>query len=958
VAVNPFSCLDDRRRDRARRAPGPGPNGLDTVVVATPTTLKVTLLRPWGAVAPGPLDKAQVTLLGLRPPRVKSVGGWTNDAERGVVFTVTLDRPLDPGPYSLRLGPPAPAGFDPQLTAVRFSYRPNADARDQDCRPDGCPPLGPAGGAPVIDYLAKDYAGFRRLMLDRLAQTLPDWTERRPMDLGVTVVEVLAYAADHLSYFQDAVATEAYLQTARRRLSVRRHARLVDYAMHDGCNARTWVAVTVFDAVEPDGLVFFTDPTAYAPAVARRPVSSAADLEQPVESDRVVFEPVAAAFRPTAKPEHRRLFPSRNEIRFYTWGDGECCLPKGATGATLEFQPEWREDIGERPRPGDLLLLEEVIGPDTGLPADADPKHRHVVRLTRVAAVEDPTPPSGPAPVSVLEVAWDTADALPFSLCISKGRFGGPADPLSPVSVARGNVLLVDQGLSVSDRVGPLPGPQPLRPKAGPSACAAPRPTQGSAPELAPAAEHWPRTARYEPLPRAPVTQAAVFPDPHARARLLARRLARWARDVLRTWLGNAARHYATGPGRARFVAAARDVTDRIDRLVARARAGVFPEDADWAGLTGAIDTVQYGNAPSPLADLDLIGPAADDLRQDVRAALPVLTLAPAADLWPPQADPGPVWTPLRDLLASGPGDRHFVVEVDDDDTAWLRFGDGLTGAAPPPRQAFQAALRLGNGSAGNVAADTVIGCVSHAGAAVGVSAVRNPLPASGGTDPEPAETAKLLAPSAFLTEPRRAVTADDYARLAERDDRVQRAAATLLWAGTGSVVAVAVDLLATALEVNDPAEEERLICAEIAEGLRHYRRIGHQVTVAPARTVPLRVRMVVRLRPAALRAKVLAALRAVLGPGELPGGGRGLFHPDNLTFGQPVIGSALVAAAQKAKGVDSVSLAELRRRDAPGPALPADGVLRVGPLEVARLDADPAAPGHGELVLEAEGGR
>ena len=64
-------------------------------------------------------------------------------------------------------------------------------------------------------------------------------------DLGVTLVELLAYVGDYLSYYQDAVATEAYLDTARLRISVRRHARLVDYAMHEGCNARAWVCVEV-----------------------------------------------------------------------------------------------------------------------------------------------------------------------------------------------------------------------------------------------------------------------------------------------------------------------------------------------------------------------------------------------------------------------------------------------------------------------------------------------------------------------------------------------------------------------------------------------------------------------------------------------------------------------------------------------------------------------------------------
>ena len=71
---------------------------------------------------------------------------------------------------------------------------------------------------------------------------MPDWTERHVPDLGITLVELLAYVGDYLSYYQDAVATEAYLDTARRRISVRRHVRLVDYRMHDGCNARAWVS--------------------------------------------------------------------------------------------------------------------------------------------------------------------------------------------------------------------------------------------------------------------------------------------------------------------------------------------------------------------------------------------------------------------------------------------------------------------------------------------------------------------------------------------------------------------------------------------------------------------------------------------------------------------------------------------------------------------------------------------
>ena len=96
---------------------------------------------------------------------------------------------------------------------------------------------------PEIDYLAKDYASFRQLMLDHLALRVPGWTERSEADLGIVLVEILAYVGDYLSYYQDAVATEAYLGTARRRTSIKRHVRLLDYVLHEGCNARVWVQI-------------------------------------------------------------------------------------------------------------------------------------------------------------------------------------------------------------------------------------------------------------------------------------------------------------------------------------------------------------------------------------------------------------------------------------------------------------------------------------------------------------------------------------------------------------------------------------------------------------------------------------------------------------------------------------------------------------------------------------------
>ena len=67
-------------------------------------------------------------------------------------------------------------------------------------------------------------------------------------------------------------------------------------------------------------------------------------------------------------------------MTFYTWESRDCCLPKGATRATL------RDDGPDASvlRAGDVLIFEERKGPETGVKEDADPAHRHAVLLTRV----------------------------------------------------------------------------------------------------------------------------------------------------------------------------------------------------------------------------------------------------------------------------------------------------------------------------------------------------------------------------------------------------------------------------------------------------------------------------------------------------------------------------------------------------------------------------------------------
>ena len=368
-----------------------------------------------------------------------------------------------------------PGGFDPKLSDIEFSFKVECPS-DFDCAAaTPCP--ADALTTPDIDYLAKDYTGFRRLMLDRMNLLAPGWSERSAADVGVVLVELLAYAADNLSYRQDAIANEAYLATAHKRQSVRRHVRLVDYALHDGCNARAWVHVDVSsDHPLPRGTQMLT-------RTGELPV-------QIVPNSKMLRDALAAGAIVFETAHDIDLFADLNTLSLYTWGDMGCCLPRGATSATLR---------GSHPdlKPNDVLVFEEVVSPTTFEAEDADRGKRWAVRLTDVRAGVDPSgqlfdepPVDGPLPIT--EIFWDAADALPFPVCVSIQERPG-----LEISVALGNNVLVDHGQTIRDELlGTVPAPRLLQVAAGAGAQSCQRP------------ESEPIAVRFRPaLAYAPVSQ-------------------------------------------------------------------------------------------------------------------------------------------------------------------------------------------------------------------------------------------------------------------------------------------------------------------------------------------------------------------------------------------------------------------------------------------------------------------
>lgn len=154
-------------------------------------------------------------------------------------------------------------------------------------------------GLHSISYRIGTYPQFRQDMLDALSKNpeLVRLTTRQSDDLSIALIDCWAALADVLSFYQERIANEGFLRTAKERLSIKELARTIGYELRPGVAASTFLAFTLEDAQGAP------EKTAIDPGTKVQSIPGPGDLPQ-------IFETVEGI---EARPEWNKLRPKTVE---------------------------------------------------------------------------------------------------------------------------------------------------------------------------------------------------------------------------------------------------------------------------------------------------------------------------------------------------------------------------------------------------------------------------------------------------------------------------------------------------------------------------------------------------------------------------------------------------------------------------------------------------------------------
>jgi hypothetical protein len=840
------------------------------------------------------------------------------------------------------------SNFDPIFSQIDFSFKIDC-ALDFDCKKNDkiCPPI--TFQEPLLDYMAKDYASFVKLILSRFSHIIPDWREKSPADLTNVLIELLSYVGDHLSYYQDAVSTEAYLGTAKKRISIRRHARLLDYFIHEGSNARTWVCFKIDpneDQEHEHNGVILKKSTKLLTG------KSTKDKNYQIVSENDFVEIVSQKEVQVFETAHEvKLFSSLNEILFYTWGETNCCLPKGATHATLLARNEVNGSVKY-----DLDLY--IFSWETifDIQSDQNNLKGFILRISSIFRNRNS--------LNIIKIndnyikLVDNENQLRFiSIELSNNKENALAKDnndycvyefvakkldnktqIYGLSLNAGDVLLLEE----------IKSPTTLK-----------EADKNFSHRQAIKLRNVKR--KIDPINKANLVEiywekqdALKFPlcinvvNPNTSAAS--------AENNINNNISDNLNIISVASGN--VVLVDHGYTIKNEELEDVPRSGIFYPKLEKKAITFASLFIPSLSAYSCIYST-----------QNIEEVYPVIKVreGPANKILHNDDNHEEDieinrWWPKRDLLSSDRFAKEFVVEIDNDGVAYLRFGDGKNGQKPQNKLdegdanepvKFFASYRVGNGRIGNVGSETITRIVKNVDNKniIGrIQSLRNPLPAIGGTEPESLNEIRQNAPVTFRKRKERAVTEEDYVSVLRRHPEVQKAVVMFRWTGSWYTVYIIIDRIEGKI-VDDVFKQE------IYSFLNKFRLAGYDLKIISPNFVPLDIQINVCVKPNHYPEKVKKTLLDIFSTNVLGDGYIGFFHPDNFTFGQPLYLSKIYHTIMNVEGVKSVFVKRFQRMGKSKNMELEKGMIQVHASEIIRVDNDPSFSDNGKIDFVMEGG-
>ncbi|MGC4052341.1 MAG: putative baseplate assembly protein [Paludibaculum sp.] len=734
-------------------------------------------------------------------------------------------------------------------------------------------------GQPALRYRAGTFSTFRQAMLDALVErpvvsqdpinpsARYQLTTRDETDFGIATLDLWAYVCDVLTFYQQAIANEAFLRTAVLRESLARQGMMLGYKPARGKSATVFVAFTAdkdtrttvpagtkLQSVPPEGSQPATFETSEALVI-----STAAN--QPL----LMGAPVAASFGKSA------------ELKSDLGG------PAVAAGTRLLF---YKESPAERYETTVTKVTPTVLGKrvewlgNLGGKAVSSLKVARMGRKFRLFGAASPdkylVPDSSNPPVfSVANTSFDFASSKTVAL---DGTFE---------NISSGSRFLVvhDNGSSVLSYVRTIQSVSQGSSARGPITGACTILTFDSSLDSCSDIRHYQLFELIgDDLVFFPNNRATTVPKNATKLYVL---------DVSGLAKGS------------RLLVKCGEQTQMVQVTQVVAEPDGPP---DSVLITPKLDfdcpvasTVLYGNVvPATHGETQeekVLGNGDASVEWQV-FNLPV---APTSYVDDPAADSGASstlhvyvnnqeWHEVDSFYARGPGDAIFQTSVDDAGKEQVRFGDGRTGRRlPTGSQNVRATMRKGLGASGNAAAGTITAILQSR---PGMKAVTNPAPATGGADPESGDSIRQAAPGTVVTFDR-AVSLKDYDALTLKYFRGGKAKSS--WADFGSKRGVK-------LTVSPPGGAAlSTVAKELRAYLDLHRDPNVPLSISEAVKVPFVLRLTVHVQEGWKQSAVMAAVEAACGTTT------GFLSFNRMPLGETVFQSAILAQFQSVAGVEWV---------------------------------------------------